>query len=116
MEISATGQENPIPTGPIHEPCVNGNGNGSASGGPRQEGYLANTSMKNVCLRGVKKLIVEMTSIKTLALAAMVTMLFLNRIDALYGVIGVVALTGAKEVDFTAIVNIFQSRFGGGGR
>jgi hypothetical protein len=81
--------------------------------GQGQEDYLAKTLIGAICLRGIKKLITELTSIKTLALAAMIILLFFKRVDSMWGIMGVLALTGAKEIDFTQVINIIKDKWGG---
>lgn len=84
------------------------NGNGSVD----QEAYLNTTSLGKICVRGIKKFITEITSIKTLAMGAIVALNYFGKMDSYATIIGILGLIGAKEIDFTQITNIIQSRFG----
>lgn len=79
-----------------------------------QETYLEKTSLGKICVRGIKKLVTELSSIKTLAMGAIVALNYFGKMDSYATIIGLLGLIGAKEVDFTQVVNIIQSRFGGG--
>lgn len=81
-----------------------------------QEDYLVTTpliwSRKNsIVLRGLKKLTTELTSVKTLAMIAIVGLVYFGKMDSYAGMIGLLGLVGAKEIDFNQVVNIIQSRF-----
>lgn len=78
-----------------------------------QEGYLASTSLRDVCVRGIKKLITEISSIKTLAMFAIIGLTYFGKMDSIAAVIGLLGLVTAKEIDFNQVINIVQSRFGG---
>jgi hypothetical protein len=84
-----------------------------SNGDLSQEQYLAQTPLKDICIRGVKKLVTEVTSIKTLAMITIGTLNYLGKIDSMSAVVGLLGLVGAKEIDFTEITNIVKSRFGG---
>ena len=85
-----------------------------SNGDVSQEQYLNSTPIGGIALRGCKKLITELTSIKTLTLGAVVTMLFLQKIEPMWGVVCLLALTGAKEIDFNQFTEILKLRIGGG--
>jgi hypothetical protein len=76
-----------------------------------QEDYLNTASLGKVCARGMKKLVTECSSIKTLAMAATVGLVYFGKMDSMAGMVGLLALVGAKEVDFTEVINIVKSRF-----
>jgi hypothetical protein len=77
-----------------------------------QEAYLNNTSLGKICVRGVKKLVTEISSIKTLAMGAIVGLVYFGKMDSMAGVIGLLGLVGAKEIDFTQVIEIVKSKFG----
>ena len=77
-----------------------------------QETYLANTPLKQICIRSIKKFATEISSIKTLAMGAIVGLVYLGKMDSFAAIVGLLGLIGAKEVDFTQVVNIIQSKLG----
>ena len=79
-----------------------------------QETFLANTSLKDICIRGIKKLVTEVSSVKSLAMLAFVGLNFFGKMDSYATVIGLLGCIGAKEIDFSQVVTIIQSKFGGG--
>lgn len=79
-----------------------------------QETYLANTPLKDICIRGIKKLVTEVSSVKSLAMLAFVGLNFFGKMDSYATVVGLLGCIGAKEVDFTQIIEIVKSRVGGG--
>lgn len=89
-----------------------------SNGEKTQEQYLTDTpliwSKNSIVIRGVKKLVTECSSIKSLAMAAIVGLVWFQKMDSMAGVVGLLGLVGAKEIDFSQVVNIIQSRFGGG--
>lgn len=91
--------------------------NSNGNGGKDQESYLASTPLiwdrkNSIVLRGLKKLTTEITSIKTLAMAAFIGLNYYGKLGDMATVFGVLGCIGAKEVDFTQVVNIIQSKFG----
>jgi hypothetical protein len=82
-----------------------------ANGDKSQEDYLATTGLGAVCVRGVKKLVTELSSVKTLAMVAITGLVYFGKMDSMAGVVGLLGLVGAKEVDFTEVINIVKSRF-----
>lgn len=84
-----------------------------SNGDLSQETYLSQTKFWDICLRGIKKLITEVSSIKTLAMLAFVALNFFGKMDSYATVIGLLGCIGAKEIDFTQITEIVKSRFGG---
>ena len=84
-----------------------------ANGDLSQEVYLSSTTVKDVCKRGVKKLITECSSTKSLAMVAIVGLTAFGKMGDMAAVVGLLGLVGAKEVDFTEVFNIVKSRFGG---
>jgi hypothetical protein len=85
-----------------------------ANGEQTQEEYLSGTGLEDICIRGIKKLVTEVTSIKTLAMAGFFALLFLQKLDGMTGVVAILGCLGAKEVDFTQVIEIVKTRFGGG--
>jgi hypothetical protein len=77
-----------------------------------QEKYLTKTSFKNIIARGLKKLITELTSIKTLFLAFICVAAWYNKITDLWCVIGGLAVLGVKELP-TNIFETIVNKFGG---
>jgi hypothetical protein len=84
-----------------------------SNGDLSQEDYLAQTKLTGICMRGIKKLITEVSSMKTLAMAAFIGLNYMGKMDSLYTMIGVLGCVGAKEVDFTQITEIIKNKFGG---
>ena len=78
-----------------------------------QEKYLQETSFGKIVIRGLKKLITECSSIKSLAMAAIVGLTYFGKMDSLAAVLGLLGLVGAKEVDLTQVIEIVKSKFGG---
>jgi hypothetical protein len=79
-----------------------------------QEKFLAETPLvwgkNSIILRGLKKLTAELTSIKTLFIAATFVGIFYGKIDDLTGLIIGLAALGVKEIPsevFSALVNKF---------
>jgi hypothetical protein len=81
--------------------------------GEDQEAYLKVTSTKDILIRGGKKIITEITSVKTLALGGIFVLLFLQKIDAMWGIIGITTLTGVREIPIDAIVNLYKNKING---
>jgi hypothetical protein len=73
-----------------------------------QERYLVETKIGTIILRGIKKLITELTSIKTLFLGFICVAMAYNWIGDTVGIIGGLATLGVKEIPgevFTAIMS-----------
>jgi hypothetical protein len=104
-------------TGPVGEQAhgIEDQAHG-ATNGDTQESYFANTSFRGVCIRGAKKAITECSSIKSLALAGVFGLMAFTKLDAMWGIIGILGLVGAREIDFNQIIQVFQGRIGGGSR
>jgi hypothetical protein len=83
-----------------------------SNGDISQEQYLATTGFGKVCLRGCKKLVTEITSMKTLAMGAFVGLAAFGKLGDLATVAGILGCIGAKEIDFTQITEIIKTRFG----
>lgn len=77
-----------------------------------QETYLTNTPLKDICVRGIKKLVTEVSSVKSLAMLAFVGLNFFGKMDSYATVVGLLGCIGAKEIDFTQVVEIVKSKFG----
>lgn len=73
-----------------------------------QEAYLKNTSFGQIISRGTKKLITELTSIKTLFLAFICVALAFGWISDIVGVIGGLATLGVKEIPSEIFTTIIQ--------
>lgn len=84
-----------------------------ANGDMSQEEYLNQTKLKDIFLRGIKKLITEVTSIKTLAMMAFVGLNYMGKMDSYATMIGVLGCVGAKDIDFTQVTEIIKNKFGG---
>ena len=72
-----------------------------------QEKYLAETKLAPIILRGTKKLITELTSIKTLFLGFICVAAWFDKISDMWVIIGGLAVLGVKEIPtevFTAII------------
>lgn len=72
-----------------------------------QEKYLNETPIWQILKRGVKKLITELTSIKTLFLGFLCVAMAYGWISDTMGIIGGLATLGVKEIPsevFTAII------------
>jgi hypothetical protein len=81
-----------------------------------QETYLSSTSFGKICQRGAKKLITELSSVKSLAMLAIVGLNYFGKLDSYATIIGLLGLVGAKEIDINQVITIIQSKFGGGGK
>ncbi len=78
-----------------------------------QEEYLSKTNLKDVALRGLKKMTTEVTSIKTLFIGVVFVGIFCGKINDLTGLIVGLAALGAKEVPpelFSAIITKFTGK------
>ena len=80
-----------------------------------QETYLKKTSFQVVITRGLKKLIVELSSIKTLFLAFICIAVAKNWISDMWGIIGGMAVMGVKELP-SNIFEIIINKIGIGGK
>lgn len=69
-----------------------------------QEEYLNATSFKEIIKRGIKKLITELTSVKTLFLAFLCVAMAYKWIGDVAGIVGGLAVLGVKEVPLDIIV------------
>lgn len=73
-----------------------------------QETYLSQTSLWDILLRGVKKMVTELTSIKSLFLLFLCVAMAKDWIGDMAGILGGLATLGVKEIPeevFTAIIN-----------
>jgi len=77
-----------------------------------QETYLNCTSLPKIILRGTKKVITELTSLKTLFLAFLCVALWFNKIGDTVGIVGCLATLGVKEIP-SEVFNTLISRFSG---
>jgi hypothetical protein len=90
--------------------ATNGNGDGDLT--KDQEAVLASTRLDQLLLRGLKKVILEVTSVKTWIMAAIIILLFYGKIDPMWAIVGLMGLTGAKELDINQVVEIVKMKFG----
>ena len=75
-----------------------------------QETYLETTSLWKIIIRGFKKLLTELTSVKTLFLAFLCVAMAYKWIGDVAGIVGGLAVLGVKEVP----IDIIISKFTGG--
>lgn len=84
-----------------------------------QEQFLHDTPLlfgkKSIVLRGLKKLVTELTSVKTLFLAFLCAATWYGKISELAGVIGGLATLGVKEIPTEVFTALIQKFTGGGG-
>ena len=73
-----------------------------------QETYLNQTSIWQIVKRGIKKLITELTSIKTLFLAFLCVAMAYGWISDTIGIIGGLATLGVKEIPSEVFTTIIQ--------
>jgi hypothetical protein len=76
-----------------------------------QETYLKDASYKDIFNRGLKKLITEVTSMKTLFLAFICVACAFNWISDMWTIVGGLATLGVKELPsdiFTTLMNKFS--------
>jgi hypothetical protein len=77
-----------------------------------QEKYLAETpllwSKNSIICRGIKKLITELTSVKTLFLAFLCVAMAHKWIGDIAGIVGGLAVLGVKEVPPEALSSLMQ--------
>lgn len=82
------------------------------NGDMSQEEYFSGTGLGTICIRGVKKLVTELTSVKTLAMIAFVGLTAFGKMGDMACVAGLLGCIGAKEVDFSQVVEIVKTRLG----
>ncbi len=78
-----------------------------------QEKFLAETSTKTIVIRGFRKMITELTSIKTLFITAIFFGIFCGKISDLVGLVVALATLGVKEVPsevFSALITKFTGK------
>lgn len=75
-----------------------------------QEEYLIATSFKEIVKRGTKKLITELTSVKTLFLAFLCVAMAYKWIGDVAGIVGGLAVLGVKEIPLDIIVSKLAGR------
>jgi hypothetical protein len=63
-----------------------------------QEIYLEKTGFKLIIVRGMKKVITELTSIKTMALVGVFSLLATGKIDSWAGIAGILTLVGIRDL------------------
>lgn len=63
-----------------------------------QETFLRDTSMKDICIRGIKKLVTELTSVKTLFLAFLCVAGAFEWVSDTWLIVGGLATLGVKEL------------------
>lgn len=73
-----------------------------------QEEYLSNTSFGKIVVRGIKKLVTELTSIKTLFLAFLCVAMAYKWIGDMAGIVGGLATLGVKEVPTEVFQAVIQ--------
>ncbi len=80
-----------------------------------QEEYLKTTNMHDIIWRGIKKVCVEITSLKSLFLGFICLAVWFDKISDLYGIIGGIAVLGVKELPSEVFTMIIE-KFSGGGK
>jgi hypothetical protein len=78
-----------------------------------QETYLKEAPFKDTILRGLKKVITELTSIKTLFLVFICVAAWYDKISDMWCIVGGLATLGVKELPsniFETIVNKFGGK------
>jgi len=55
-------------------------------------------SFKTLFIRGLKKVVVELTSVKALLLAFICICIWLNRVDDIYGLAAALGIIGIREI------------------
>jgi len=77
-----------------------------------QEEYISNTPFWTIVFRGIKKVVIEMTSIKTIFLTFICVAAWCDKVSDMWFIVGGLATLGVKELPS----NIFETvinRFGG---
>ena len=70
-----------------------------------QETYLKEASLKGIFMRGIKKLLTELSSVKTLFLAFLCVAMAYKWIGDIAGIVGGLAVLGVKEVPIDIIIS-----------
>ena len=73
-----------------------------------QESYLAGTSLRQIVLRGIKKTITEMSSVKTLFLTFLCVAGWYDKISDTWLIVGGLAVLGVKELPSDIFVKIID--------
>jgi hypothetical protein len=79
-----------------------------------QEQYLKETGLWPVVARGVKKLVTELTSVKTLFLAFLCVAIAKGWIGDVAGIIGGLATLGVKEIPSEVFTGLIEKVIPGG--
>lgn len=78
-----------------------------------QEKYLSETSTGDIVIRGIRKLVTELTSIKTMFIATIFVGIFYGKINDLVGLVIGLAALGVKEIPpeiFTGLIQKFTGK------
>ena len=80
-----------------------------------QETYLKETKAKEIAVRGVKKLLTEITSIKFLLLCYVCVAIPFKWVSDTVGLGAALVLVGLREVPVDAIMGVLTNKLTGGG-
>lgn len=79
-----------------------------------QEKYLTETGLGKIALRGLKKTITELSSVKTLFLGFICVAMAYKWISDITGIIGGLAVLGVKEIPTEVFTGLIQRILPGG--
>ena len=71
-----------------------------------QESYLKTAKMKDILIRGFKKMLTELTSVKFLAMGGIFCLLIYGKVDSLAGIVGILAILGIRDLPESIIQKI----------
>lgn len=71
-----------------------------------QETYLKTAKVKDILVRGFKKMLTELTSIKFLAMGGIFCLLIYGKVDSLAGIVEILAILGIRDLPESIIQRI----------
>ncbi len=71
-----------------------------------QEEYLKTVGFKEIIIRGFKKMLTELTSVKFLAMGGIFCLLIYGKVDSLAGIVGILAILGIRDLPESIIQKI----------
>ncbi len=74
-----------------------------------QEAYLKTVGVKEIIIRGVKKMLTELTSVKFLAMGGIFCLLVYGKVDSLTGIVGILAILGIRDLPESIVQRISGS-------
>jgi len=71
-----------------------------------QENYLQKATFKEIIIRGTKKVLTELTSVKFLAMCGIFALMAYNKIGDVAGIVGILAILGIRDLPESIIQKI----------